>query len=232
MKDVFLDDFCARDRFEKLHIDITKTLHSDIPALLPNQEVPYADWQFFNTTPAPLPQNIYHPEHLDKKGNGPRRDVLDPDPIPHPLPLLEVQRALDYVSKYGEPIPLEADTIYAEQHNNVTLKRHKGFLDGLIRGITSIFKGGNIFGKIVTGIKKVGGFIFKGIKGLLHRRKNSSLIQATKSLATRSRRFLVGKLYKLKRFRGLHLSRSSLSTTLRRIWHKSTFWMKQIHQTF
>ena len=124
------------------------------------------------------------------------------------------------------PIPLEADTIYAEQHNNVTLKRHKRFLGGLIRGITSIFKGGNIFGKIVTGIKKVGGFIFKGIKGLLHRRKNSALIQAAKSLATRSRRFLVGKLYKFKRFRGLHLSRSSLSTTLRRIWHKSTFWMK------
>ena len=225
-QNVFLDDFCARDRFEKLYIDITKTLHSDIPALLPNQEVPYADWQFFNTTPAPLPKNIYHPEHLDKESNRPRRDVSDPDPIPDPLPLLEVQRALDYVSKYGEPIPLEADTIYAEQHNNVTLKRHKRFLGGLIRGITSIFKGGNIFGKIVTGIKKVGGFIFKGIKGLLHRRKNSALIQAAKTLATRSRRFLVGKLYKFRRFRGLHLSRSSLSTTLRRIWHKSTFWMK------
>ena len=225
-QNVFLDDFCAKDRFEKLYIDITKTLHSDIPALLPNQEVPYADWQFFNTTPAPLPKNIYHPEHLDKESNRPRRDVSDPDPIPDPLPLLEVQRALDYVSKYGEPIPLEADTIYAEEHNNVTLKRHKRFLGGLIRGITSIFKGGNIFGKIGTGIKKVGGFIFKGIKGLLHRRKNSALIQAAKSLATRSRRFLVGKLYKFKRFRGLHLSRSSLSTTLRRIWHKSTFWMK------
>ena len=225
-QNVFLDDFCARDRFEKLYLDITKTLHSDIPALLPNQEVPYADWQFFNTTPAPLPKNIYHPEHLDKESNRPRRDVSDPDPIPDPLPLLEVQRALDYVSKYGEPIPLEADTIYAEEHNNVTLKRHKRFLGGLIRGITSIFKGGNIFGKIVTGIKKVGGFIFKGIKGLLHRRKNSALIQAAKTLATRSRRFLVGKLYKFKRFRGLHLSRSSLSTTLRRIWHKSTFWMK------
>ena len=225
-QNVFLDDFCARDRFEKLYTNITKTLHSDIPALLPNQEVPYADWQFFNTTPAPLPKNIYHPEHLDKESNRPRRDVSDPDPIPDPLPLLEVQRALDYVSKYGEPIPLEADTIYAEQHNNVTLKRHKRFLGGLIRGITSIFKGGNIFGKIVTGIKKVGGFIFKGIKGLLHRRKNSALIQAAKTLATRSRRFLVGKLYKFRRFRGLHLSRSSLSTTLRRIWHKSTFWMK------
>ena len=225
-QNVFLDDFCAKDRFQKLYLDIAKTLHSDIPALLPNQEVPYADWNFFNTTPAPMPRNVYHPEHLERENNRPKRDVSGPDPLPDPLPLLEVQRALDYISKYGEPIYLEADTIYAEQHNNVTLKRHKRFLGRLIRGISAIFKGGNIFGKIVTGIKKVGGFIFKGIKGLLHRRKNTALIQAAKSLAARSRRFLVGKLYKFKRFKGLHLSRSSLSTTLRRVWHKSTFWLK------
>ena len=218
LQDVFNEDYCSTDRFKQLYTDIAKTLHSDIPALLPNQEVPYADWQFFNTTPVPLSKNIYHPEYPDKVNNRPRRDASDSAPLPDPLPLLEVQRALDYVSKYGEPIPLEADTIYAEQHNNVTLKRHKRFLGGLIRGITSIFKGGNIFGKIVTGIKKVGGFIFKGIKGLLHRRKNSALIQAAKSIAARSKRFLVSKLYKFKHFKGLHIGKSYLSTTL-----KSTF---------
>ena len=228
LQDVFNEDYCSTDRFKQLYTDIAKTLHSDIPALLPNQEVPYADWQFFNTTPVPLSKNIYHPEHPDKVNNRPRRDVSDSAPLPDPLPLLEVQRALDYVSKYGEPIPLEADTIYAEQHNNVTLKRHKRFLGGLIRGITSIFKGGNIFGKIVSGIKKVGGFIFKGIKGLLHRRKNTALLNAAKSIAARSKRFLVSKLYKFKHFKGLHIGRSSLSTTLKstfkRLWHRSRLW--------
>ena len=228
LQDVFNEDYCSTDRFKQLYTDIAKTLHSDIPALLPNQEVPYADWQFFNTTPVPLSKNIYHPEHPDKVNNRPTRDVSDSAPLPDPLPLLEVQRALDYVSKYGEPIPLEADTIYAEQHNNVTLKRHKRFLGGLIRGITSIFKGGNIFGKIVSGIKKVGGFIFKGIKGLLHRRKNTALLNAAKSIAARSRRFLVSKLYKFKHFKGLHIGRSSLSTTLKstfkRLWHRSRLW--------
>ena len=224
LQDVFNEDYCGTEHFKQLYTDIAKILHSDIPALLPNQEVPYADWQFFNTTPAPLPKNIYHPEHPDKVNNRPRRDVSDSDL----LPLLEVQRALDYVSKYGEPIPLEADTIYAEQHNNVTLKRHKRFLGGLIQGITSIFKGGNIFGKIVSGIKKVGGFIFKGIKGLLHRRKNTALLNAAKSIAARSKRFLVGKLYKFKQFKGLHIGRSSLSTTLKttfkRLWRRSRLW--------
>ena len=228
LQDVFNQDYCSTERFKQLYTDIAKTLHSDIPALLPNQEVPYADWQFFNTTPVPLSKNIYHPEHPDKVNNRPRRDVSDSAPISDPLPLLEVQRALDYVSKYGEPIPLEADTIYAEQHNNVTLKRHKRFLGGLIRGITSIFKGGNIFGKIVSGIKKVGGFIFKGIKGLLHRRKNTALLNAAKSIAARSKRFLVSKLYKFKHFKGLHIGRSSLSTTLKstfkRLWHRSRLW--------
>ena len=124
-QDVFNEDYCSTDHFKQLYTDIAKTLHSDIPALLPNQEVPYADWQFFNTTPVPLSKNIYHPEHSDKVNNRPRRDVSDPDPIPDPLPLLEVQGALDYVSKYGEPIPLEADTIYAEQPTNVTEKTQK-----------------------------------------------------------------------------------------------------------
>ena len=164
LQDVFNEDYCSTERFKQLYTDIAKTLHSDINTLFPNQKVPYTDWQLFNTTPFPLSKNIYHPEHPDKVNNRPRREASDPPPLPDPLPLLEVQRALDYVSKYGEPIPLEVDTIYAEQHNNVTLKRHKRFLGGLIHGITSIFKGGNIFGKIVSGIKKVGGFIFKGIK--------------------------------------------------------------------
>ena len=228
LQDVFNEDYCSTECFKQLYTDIAKTLHSDIPALLPNQEVPYADWQFFNTTPVPLSKNIYHPEHPDKVNNRSRRDVSDSAPLPDPLPLLEVQRALDYVSRCGEPIPLEADTIYAEQYNNVTLKRHKRFLGRLIRGITSIFKGGNIFGKIVSGIKKVGGFIFKGIKGLLHRRKNTALLNAAKSIAARSKRFLVSKLYKFKHFKGLHIGRSSLSTTLKstfkRLWHRSRLW--------
>ena len=80
----------------------------------------------------------------------------------------------------------------------------------------------------MSGIKKVGGFIFKGIKGLLHRRKNTALPNAAKSIAARSKRFLVGKLYKFKQFKGLHIGRSSLSTTLKttfkRLWHRSRLW--------
>ena len=221
-KQVFTEDYCATDRFKQLYLEITQILHSDIPALLPNQVVPYANLNFFNATPAPLPTNPYHPNDTRRK----RDTSNDIDSNPELLPYLEVQRALDYYFKYGDPISLEEDTITTEEYGDEVQHREKRFLGALVRGITPIFKGGNIFGKIVSGIKKVGGFIFKGIKGLLHRQKNTALIQAAKAFATRSKRFLVGKLYKFQKFRGLHLGRSSLSTTLKRTWHRSKFWLR------
>ena len=79
------------------------------------------------------------------------------------------------------------------------------------------------FGKIVSGIKKVGGFIFKGIKGLLHRRKTTALLNAARAFKGKAK-MIVGNLYKLRRFHGLHLSKSSLTSTLRRTWDKTKFW--------
>ena len=52
------------------------------------------------------------------------------------------------------------------------------------------------------------------------------MIQAAKAFAARSKRFLVRKLYKFRKFHGLHLARSSLSTALKRTWHKSKFWLQ------
>ena len=222
---VYFDEYCAVERFRELYKDITRLIHTSIPALLPNQAVPYANFQFFNVTPSALPKNIYHSHHPQHHLSRQKRNTMENLETPL-LPLLEVQRALDYYSKYGEPIPMEEDTLYAPIPNNTTApKRQKRFLGGLIRGITSLFSGGNIFGKIVSGIKKVGGFIFKGIKGLLHRRKNTALLHAARAFAE-NKRFAVGRLYKFARFKGLHIGRSSLSTTLRRHWHKTRFWLK------
>ena len=39
--------------------EITQILHSTIPALLPYQVVPYAEYRFFNLTPEELPTNAY-----------------------------------------------------------------------------------------------------------------------------------------------------------------------------
>ena len=60
LESIFFEDICAVDRFKRLYTEITEILHSDIPALLPNQEVPYADLSFFNETPAEMPTNNHY----------------------------------------------------------------------------------------------------------------------------------------------------------------------------
>ena len=56
---IFNEDYCAKDRIRTLYIELTQLLHSTIPALLPNQLLPYADYHFFNKTPEELPTNSY-----------------------------------------------------------------------------------------------------------------------------------------------------------------------------
>ena len=154
LESIFFEDICAVDRFKRLYTEITQILHSDIPALLPNQVVPYADLSFFNETPAEMPTNNHYPNGTLKRTK--RSTVSETDQL---LPLLEVQRALDYFSKYNEPVALDEDTIYAPEtlmtgsNNkvNTTHYRSKRFLSGLIRGIRTIFKGGNILGRLFLG---------------------------------------------------------------------------------
>ena len=118
---IFNEDYCAKDRIRTLYIELTQLLHSTLPALLPNQVLPYADYHFFNKTPEELPTNSYG-SNTSKRV---QRSALEPlDKIP----LVEIQRALDYVSKYGEPLPLDEDTLYATSYPHQQLPRdRKGF---------------------------------------------------------------------------------------------------------
>ena len=214
---IFNEDYCAKDRIQTLYIELTQLLHSTLPALLPNQVLPYADYHFFNKTPEELPTNSYGSTASKRV----QRSALEPL---EKIPLVEIQCALDYVSKYGEPLPLDEDTIYADQLSSPTAsKRQKRFLGAIVKGLGKIFKGANIFGKIINGVKKIGGF-FKGIKGLFHRHKNTALTQAVRAFQAGPKQFLLDKLYKFHRFKGLHLGKSSLVTTICHTWHKAKFW--------
>ena len=142
--------------------------------MLPNQVLPYVDYHFFNKTLEELPTNSYG-SNTSKRVPRSALEPLDK------IPLIEIQCALDYVSKYGEPLPLDEDTLYADQLSSPTTpKRQKRFLGSIVKGLGKIFKGANIFGKIINGVKKIRGF-FKGIKGLFHRRKNTALTQAVRA---------------------------------------------------
>ena len=211
-KHIFHDDYCAEARFKHLYTDITQILHSTIPALLPNQVVPYAVYRFFNLTPEELPTNAYATGDTHQNKQDADFTILED------LLIEDIQHALDYNFKYGEPLPLDADTIYAEEvpkNSSTVVIQKKHFLGTLIRGIGCLFRGANTFGKLFSGIKKVGGFIFKGIKGLFHRCKNTALVQAVKAFASWSKKLILDKLYKFHKIRGLHTGKSSFTTILR-----------------
>ena len=63
------------------------------------------------------------------------------------------------------------DVLYAPLEKNVHVKR---FLGALVWELSSIFRGGNIFGKVISGIKHIGGYIFGG-NGLHHHNKIAAL---------------------------------------------------------
>ena len=189
---VFHENYCAKERIKDLYTEISEILHSTIPALLPNQVLPYADYSFFNYTPSEMLNN----KHAHVPFRRLKLDASNVSYIEENIPLVEIRRALDYSSKYGEPLPSDTDTIYASELRDPVPLRQKQFLGALVRGIGKIFKGANVFGKVVKGIKKVGGFIFKGIKGLFHRRKNTALTQAIRAFGNKAHRFSLDKIYK------------------------------------
>ena len=106
---IFHNDYCALSRFKMLFTEITKLPHSAIPALLPNQVIPFAGYDFLNITSYPMPTNPYGSNSTPHKKRSVPSHIID-------VPLAEIQQALDYHSKYGEPLPLDTDTIYAEEH--------------------------------------------------------------------------------------------------------------------
>ena len=53
----FLHDPCAMQEFTKLYRELAILLHSDLPALLPNQVVPFEDTTIFNTTKDDFPEH-------------------------------------------------------------------------------------------------------------------------------------------------------------------------------
>ena len=83
-----------------LYTKIFQILHSDIPALLPNQEI-----RFLSEMEHPL-QEVEH-DHNTQNAMRSKRS------IEHFLTSAEMHRLQTYWSKYGEQLPSDFDTMYA-----------------------------------------------------------------------------------------------------------------------
>ena len=107
------------------------------------------------------------------------------------------------------------DVLYAPLEKNVHVKR---FLGALVRGLSLIFHGGNMFGKVISGIERISGYIFRG-NGLLHHHKIAALKQGVSVLKQHAGRIRIGDLFKICSFKNLHIGRVSLLDKLNKKFH-------------
>ena len=87
-------------------------------------------------------------------------------------------------------------------------------------------KGGNIFGRLVSGLRKVGGYIFKGLNGLFHHHKNVAISRAVEVFKRYDSNLTIGQLFKFKEYRDLHISKLSLFDKLNKALQSGSFSMR------
>ena len=74
-----------------------------------------------------------------------------------------MHRLESYWIKYGEQLPSDFDTLYATDKCDSCNQRHreKRFISALLKGLRGVTRGASIFGRLISSVKKIGGYIFK-----------------------------------------------------------------------
>ena len=238
-----MEDACRLDDFHHLHHLAISLIHSDLPAILPNQQVsmlreselPLSSFDLgmdhsYHITQAAPAAPVSHSSSFDFSNQQdsnflPPRSKRDINTWPEPL---DFSRARDYYMKYHKPLPTDEDTLYTYNvinrssfPTNSTKFRNKRFLGAIFRGIRSLFKGGNVLGTIVKGVKKIGGFIYKGIRGLIHRHKTTALSTAIRAIKGTTSKLRLGGLFRVRKIRDLHIGKVSLFDKLNKGFHSA-----------
>ena len=195
-------------------------LHSDIPALLPNQEI-----KFLSEIEHPLREVEQTDEVLNRTHV--QREVL--------MTFLLWQKHIDLnhiglnmVNNF--PVILTLCT----QLINVTLvtqrHREKRFISALLKGLCRVTQGASIFGRLISSVKKLGGYIFKGIHGLFHHHKVQAIYHAVNTFKKYHSKLKIGQLFKFKAYCDLHISKVSLYDKLNKALHQ--YGNQMNHQIF
>ena len=117
-----------------LYTKVFQDLHSDIPALLPNQEI-----KFLSRTENPLQQA----EENEVTNTTCLKRSTDEFPT-----MAEKHRLESYWTKYDEQFPSDFDTLYTNEKCNTCDQRHreKRFKSALIKGLSMVMRGASVFG--------------------------------------------------------------------------------------
>ena len=203
-----------------LYTKVFQVLHSDIPTLLPNQEI-----KFLSETEHPLNEE----EDPETDANQTRSKRSTDDILNMP----EKHRLESYWFKYHKLLPSDFDTLYSEDTTcDICDQQHreKRFISALIKGLRGVTRGASIFGRLISSVKKIGGSIFKGIHGLFHHHKVQAIYRAVNTFKKYHSKLKIGELFKFKAYCDLHISKVSLYDKLNKVLHK--FGNRMNHKTF
>ena len=80
--------------------------------------------------------------------------------------MAETHRLQTYWNKYDEYLPSDFGTMYASPNCDSCQQKHrdKSALLNSLKGA----QGASIFRRLISSVKKIGGYMFKGIHGLFH----------------------------------------------------------------
>ena len=192
-----------------LYPKIFQLLHSDIPVLLSNQEI-----KFLSEMEHPL-KEVEH-THTVLNTTHSKRSTEDF------LTSAEMHRLQTYWDKYGEPLSSDFDTMYASSTCPSCHQRHrdKRFISALLKGLNGVTQGASIFGRLISSVKKIGGYVFKGIHGLFHHHKVQAIYRAVNTFKKYHNKLKIGQLFKFKAYRDLHISKVSLYDKLNKALHQ------------
>ena len=110
-----------------LYMKIFQILNSDIPALLPNQEI-----KVLSEIEHPLKEVEHKDTFLNKTHSRSSADDI--------LTVAEIHRLQTYWNKYGERLPSDFDTMYASSNCASCQQKHrdKRFISALLKGLNGV----------------------------------------------------------------------------------------------
>ena len=110
-----------------LYTKIFQVLHSDIPALLLNQEI-----KFLSESEHPLKEVEHTDTVLNRTCSKRSADDIHT--------MAEIHRLHSYWNKYGEQLPSDFDTLYASNHCDSCNQKHrdKRFISTLLKGLHGV----------------------------------------------------------------------------------------------
>ena len=102
--------------------------------------------------------------------------------------------------------------LYAKEQCDSCGQRHRGkrFLGALLKVLAGITQGASIFGRLISLVMKIGGYVFKGIYGQFYHHKVQAIYHTVNTFKKYSSKLKIGQLFRFKAYQDLHISKVSL----------------------